>query len=264
MGTVTDKLAYLNETKTSIKNAIIEKGGDVSDEDSFRDYAEKISNIVVKDDSAVIGLLEGTLEHIDVPEGTTKLRKYCFNRYDTPFSITLPNSVKTIESQCFYNCYGLKSITLSNQITELPSQAFGYCSALESIELPDSITYIDYGVFSGCSSMKSIKLSNNISELPSSLFSQCTALESLTIPTSVTKIGSSLIAHNKLITSISIPAGVSSMDSYALGYSAIKEIHVDKPNGGLAGYPWGADDCEIIYWNDGTTTEFNSFEDLFG
>ena len=39
------KLEYLNETKAIIKNAIIEKGQAVGDEDTFRDYAQKILDI---------------------------------------------------------------------------------------------------------------------------------------------------------------------------------------------------------------------------
>ena len=39
------KLAYLQETKNLIKNAIIEKGQEVSDSDTFRSYAEKILGI---------------------------------------------------------------------------------------------------------------------------------------------------------------------------------------------------------------------------
>ena len=45
MGTVADKLAYLNDTKTAIKEALIEKGVDVKKTDSFRSYASKIANI---------------------------------------------------------------------------------------------------------------------------------------------------------------------------------------------------------------------------
>lgn len=42
---IATKLNYLNETKESIKNAIIEKGVEVSDSDTFRDYATKIADI---------------------------------------------------------------------------------------------------------------------------------------------------------------------------------------------------------------------------
>lgn len=45
MGTIADKLNYLNTTKTNIKNAIIEKGVEVSDNDTFRSYATKIGEI---------------------------------------------------------------------------------------------------------------------------------------------------------------------------------------------------------------------------
>lgn len=46
MGTTADKLAYLNGTKTAIKNAIVSKGVAVPDGTTFRAYAEKIGSIV--------------------------------------------------------------------------------------------------------------------------------------------------------------------------------------------------------------------------
>lgn len=46
MGTTADKLAYLNGTKTAIKNAIVAKGVAVPDGTTFRQYAEKISDII--------------------------------------------------------------------------------------------------------------------------------------------------------------------------------------------------------------------------
>lgn len=45
MGTIGDKLTYLEETKTAIKNAIIEKGVEVSESIEFREYANKIKEI---------------------------------------------------------------------------------------------------------------------------------------------------------------------------------------------------------------------------
>lgn len=46
MGTTADKLAYLNGTKTAIKNAIVAKGVAVPDGTTFRGYADKIGSIV--------------------------------------------------------------------------------------------------------------------------------------------------------------------------------------------------------------------------
>lgn len=45
MGTLEDKLNYLKDTKVAIKNAIINKGVDVTDSDTFRSYADKIDSI---------------------------------------------------------------------------------------------------------------------------------------------------------------------------------------------------------------------------
>lgn len=45
MGTTADKLAYLNDTKTAIKNAIVAKGVAVPDGTTFRAYADKIGEI---------------------------------------------------------------------------------------------------------------------------------------------------------------------------------------------------------------------------
>lgn len=45
MGSIADKLTYLQETKTAIKNAIVTKGVTINDTDTFRSYADKISSI---------------------------------------------------------------------------------------------------------------------------------------------------------------------------------------------------------------------------
>ena len=45
MGTTAEKLNYLNETKKQIKQAIINKGVDVTNDDTFRSYATKIGEI---------------------------------------------------------------------------------------------------------------------------------------------------------------------------------------------------------------------------
>ena len=44
MGTIGDKLNYLSETKDLLKEAIRNKGVDISDTDTFRSYAEKLEN----------------------------------------------------------------------------------------------------------------------------------------------------------------------------------------------------------------------------
>lgn len=45
MGSISDKLSYLLDTKTAIRNAIIDKGVTVHLSDTFRSYAERIGEI---------------------------------------------------------------------------------------------------------------------------------------------------------------------------------------------------------------------------
>lgn len=45
MGSISDKLSYLEETKQEIADAIVEKGQTVQDSDTFRSYADKIKEI---------------------------------------------------------------------------------------------------------------------------------------------------------------------------------------------------------------------------
>ena len=47
MGTIGDKLAYLDGTKQAIKQALINKKIKVTDEDTFRSYAEKLDNLAM-------------------------------------------------------------------------------------------------------------------------------------------------------------------------------------------------------------------------
>ena len=43
--TTSEKLEYLNNTKTLIKNAIINKGQEITSSIPFREYVDKINNI---------------------------------------------------------------------------------------------------------------------------------------------------------------------------------------------------------------------------
>lgn len=54
MGTTSDKLNKLLETKQNIKQAIINKGVDVSDDDTFASYADRISDIPSGDNTVEI------------------------------------------------------------------------------------------------------------------------------------------------------------------------------------------------------------------
>ena len=66
MGSIADKLTYLQETKTAIKNAIVAKGVTIGDTDTFRSYANKI-------DSLKDGVKESTFTGYIAQSGSTNV-----------------------------------------------------------------------------------------------------------------------------------------------------------------------------------------------
>lgn len=69
MGTTSEKLAYLADTKTAIKDAIVAKGVDVPEGTTFRQYADLISGISTGLSDDALALANATPE--DVTAGKT-------------------------------------------------------------------------------------------------------------------------------------------------------------------------------------------------
>ena len=170
MGTIADKLTYLNDTKTAIRNAVVAKGVSVSDTDTFRSYADKIGQIsgggapATKYGVSIDNLLgnvdaDGVLQFPTeqfVLDGSgikdfgyhTMYYKFCFN--DSLISASFPD-LETISQNytCIYafsNCSALTNTGLQNLKTISGQSActhmYEHCLALTSTGLDnlESIT----------------------------------------------------------------------------------------------------------------------------
>ena len=168
MGTIAQKLTYLEDTKTAIGNAIAAKGGSVTGK-TFRQYATEISNLpsggggtpiaVSKDVSDYTG---GTtfnflaqITDVNFPSGITSIGNFSFARVGLT-SVTIPSSVTSIGNSAFDSCSGLTSVTIPNSVTTINPNAFYSCSGLTSVTIPNSVTYIGRGAFYSCSGLTSI------------------------------------------------------------------------------------------------------------
>ena len=132
MSDLNTKLEYLEDTKTAIKNAIVEKGVEVSDSDTFRSYAEKISTITSGGSSGETNYL-----------GRIVTEDGVFQFPPENFSFSLPSSVTSIGDYglyyAFYGCTSLTSTGLNN-VTSIGNRglyyAFYNCTSLTSISFP--------------------------------------------------------------------------------------------------------------------------------
>lgn len=122
MGTIAQKLTYLEDTKTAIGNAIAAKGGSVTGK-TFRQYATEISNLPSGGgDDSMEHYLNNTLTSYTVPASVTSLHNYCFSHLTNLKSINL-NQVKTIGTNVF-EYTNIESITFPPTVTNVLGTEF--------------------------------------------------------------------------------------------------------------------------------------------
>lgn len=218
MGTTTDKLNKLLQTKEAIKTAIKAKNVSLLDSEPFSVYASKIESIST---GGGTGLDWSEIGYDEQPQSLTDGFNYAkqiydnwnmsdtinyfgdgnliyFPMVDTVFVTSLDNSfsycsalqelplinTSNVNSMvgAFMNCSSLKSIPLldTSNVTNF-NQAFAYCKNLQEIPLLDtSNATTTYGMFSDCTSLARIPLLDTSKvENMSSMFSNCYALETI-------------------------------------------------------------------------------------
>lgn len=150
MGTVVDKLNYLKETKTAIKNALVEKGVEVADSDTFRSYAQKVADIPAGGGD-IDALIDNSITEIN--SSVTSIRNYAFFGCKNLVSANFPN-VTTVGEGVFSSCSSLKSASFS-KATTIASRAFNGSRQLETVLCPNLKTINSYS-FTECSNLKNI------------------------------------------------------------------------------------------------------------
>ena len=165
--TIADKLTYLNGTKDAIKQAIIGKGVDVSDTDTFRSYADKISSIQTGG---------GTT---NIPDGT----KFGYSTFTTvPDSIFPYLETQNSMGNMFVNCSSLQTVPLFDtaNVNDMHNM-FSYCTSLQTLSLFDtSNVTIMNSMFYNCSSLQTVPLFNtsNVDDM-NSMFNGCNSLQTV-------------------------------------------------------------------------------------
>ena len=180
MGTVADKLNYLKETKTAIKNALVGKGVEVADSDTFRSYAQKVADIPVGGGD-IDALIDRSITEIS--SSVTSIGIRAFSSCKKLVSANFPNAT-SIEESGFGSCSALTSVSFP-VTTSIGKRSFYNCSALTSVSFP-VITSIESEAFSFCSALTTMYIgieSGTVCTLLSTdALNQCVRLTDIYVP----------------------------------------------------------------------------------
>ena len=218
MGTIAQKLKYLEDTKTAIGNAITVKGGSVTGK-TFRQYATEISNLPSGGGGTPIAVSNDVSDYTG---GTT------FNFLTQITDVNWPSGITSIDNSSFSDCSSLTSVTIPNSVTSIGDYAFQFCSSLKSVTIPSSMTSIGDYVFYGCSSLTSVTIHSGVTSIGYSAFYDCSSMTSVTIPNSVTSIGDYAFYDCSSLKSVTIPSSMTSIGDYAFyGCSDLESITIE-------------------------------------
>lgn len=253
---ITDKLQTLKNTKQAIKQALIDKGIEVSDTDAFASYADKI-NTIKTGENEIVGInlnyifeedengeLIRTTKPIDFVCNTKgisaeKLFSNLFSNSNV-ISVSFPELL-TIEGymgldNAFSNCDNLTSISFPKLTTIYSSMAtnetFNYCTQLTSVSFPELTTILSENsqyMFGNCTLLKSVSFPKLETIMDYSMyycFYNCPQLTSVSFPKlkSVGEYGlaNAFAKHGgnylKGFTSISFPE-LTTIGKYGMNYA---------------------------------------------
>lgn len=86
-----------------------------------------------------MGVLQGEIEHIIIPEGVTRLKNYALYGFTDAATkmtkVTLPSTLNTIGQNVFNSCVYLADITIPASVTSIGGNAFIWCSGLQYVVL---------------------------------------------------------------------------------------------------------------------------------
>ena len=144
--TIADKLTYLSGTKDAIKQAIIGKGVEVTDTDTFRSYADKITSIQT-----------GGGGTANIPDGT----KFGYSTFTTVSDSIIPYlEQQTNLYEMFRDCSNLTTVPLfdTSKCTNFEYMFWG-CNNLTTVPLFDlsKATNVN-GMFCQCNNLTTVPL----------------------------------------------------------------------------------------------------------
>ena len=187
------------------------------------DFADYDDNPLYRADNLYLNGEKVT--ELNIPDGTTTIKKYAFAYFDGFTSVTIPSSVTSIGNYAFYKCTSLTSAKMEANIETIGSYAFAGCSSLSSVMIPGSVEAIGDYAFYECTSLASLTIQNGVNTISSYAFAYCKEMESVVIPESVTSIGDYAFYYCSGLTVVIVGDGVTQIGARAFyGCSNITDV----------------------------------------
>jgi hypothetical protein len=155
-------------------NALAMKGAEYAN--SIWEVGDRINALPTQDNSALIGLIDGTASNIIIPDGTKIIKEYKFYKMTEFISISIPNSVTMIQDYAFAYT-NIKTIELSVNLKSIGSGAF-VSTDFESIKIPPGVTKIS-GLLFQMARLQHADIPNGVETIQYGAFAQCNNLTSL-------------------------------------------------------------------------------------
>jgi hypothetical protein len=167
------EIESLVNLKNKLKNILISRKVDVSDDDNLSTLVDKVND--VRDNVELNALLSGDLTEFK-SESLTELKAYAFSNCIKLTKIDIPNCIN-IANQCFntasslekieilksgsvgatstfYSCTSLKKVILPLFVASSASSMFQNCSKLQLIDI--NTIKLDYQSLNGCNNLKTL------------------------------------------------------------------------------------------------------------
>lgn len=167
----------------------------------------------------LVGLIEGSITDLSIPEGVTKIRSHAFYYLDSIKNVTVPEGITNLGDNTFYNCTNLTNVTLPEGVSYIGNSCFHSCSKLNLSKLPDNTGTIGPSCFFDCTNITVSEIPKNVGTVSNYAFYNCPNVTINKFKNSVGVIGTSSFSNNTSITKVFISKTVAIIDANSSSYS---------------------------------------------
>ena len=219
MATLSQNVTQAISDFAAIKTALEDKGVTVPSGTPTADYADLIEDISIGDYSDLIGIIDGSITNLVIPEGITSIRKAFMSSVTAGLSsVTFPDGLISIGESAFSYCRDLRTLSsFPSSLTTLGNSAF-QGAGITSVSLPASLTNFGVNVFHECSHLQSVNIANGITTIPNNTF-RASGITSCVLPNSVTSIGNYAFYGCVSLETLYLPSSLQTIGESIVNYS---------------------------------------------